>query len=142
VNNKTLVTGGAGFIGSALVRALLEKKYKVTVLDNFSTGLRDNLPEADGLKIVVGDVRDFNLISTVVRGHQMVLHLAAQAFIPFCYEEPLQVADVNAMGSINVFRACLNHDVERLVHVSSSEVYGSARYTPMDEEHPLNPYST
>lgn len=142
MNNKTLVTGGAGFIGSTLVRVLLKREYEVTVLDNFSTGSRDNLPRDDRLSLITGDVRDSELVSTVVRGHRRVLHLAAQAFIPFCYEEPLQVANVNAMGSINVFRACLNHNVERLVHVSSSEVYGSAKYTPMDEKHPLNPYST
>ena len=142
MSGKTLVTGGAGFIGSTLVRVLIDRGYQVTVLDNLSTGLRDNLPKSDKLSLVTGDVRDFELVSTVVHGHRRVIHLAAQAFIPFSYEAPLQVADVNAMGSINIFKACLNHKVERLVHVSSSEVYGSARYTPMDEAHPLNPCST
>jgi len=142
MNNKTLVTGGAGFIGSTLVQALLDKEYTVTVLDNLSTGFRDNLPKNDRLTLVTGDVRDFELVSTIVRGHKNVMHLAAQAFIPFSYEVPIQVADVNAIGSVNVFKACLNHKVGRLVHVSSSEVYGSARYTPMDEAHPLNPHST
>jgi len=141
-SNKVLVTGGAGFIGSALVRKLLDKGYEVTVLDDLSTGLRDSLPKNDRLKLVTGDVRDFDLVSSVVRGHQKVMHLAAQAFIPFSYQRPLEVAEVNAIGSINVFKACLNHDVKRLVHVSSSEVYGSAKYTPMDEQHPLCPYST
>jgi len=70
------------------------------------------------------------------------MHLAAQAFIPFSYQRPLEVAEVNAIGSINVFKACMNHAVKRLVHVSSSEVYGSAKYTPMDEQHPLCPHST
>jgi len=78
----------------------------------------------------------------VIRGHPYVMHLAAQAFIPLSYELPLQVAEVNALGSGNVFKACLNHGVKRLVHVSSSEVYGSAKYTPMDEQHPLCPHST
>ena len=142
MDRKTLVTGGAGFVGSTLVRALLDKEYTVTVLDNLSTGFRDNLPLNDRLILITGDVRDFEMVSTIVRGHQYVMHLAAQAFIPFSYEAPIQVADVNAIGSINVFKACLNHEVERLVHVSSSEVYGSARYTPMDETHPLNPCST
>ena len=142
MNDKTLVTGGAGFIGSTLVHTLLDKEHKVTVLDDLSTGLRDNLPKSDRLNLVSGDVRDFELVSTVVRGHRRVIHLAAQAFIPFSYEEPLQVADINAMGSVNVFKACLNHKVERLVHVSSSEVYGSARYKPMDETHQFNPHST
>ena len=142
MDRKTLVTGGAGFVGSTLVRALLDKEYTVTVLDNLSTGFRDNLPLSNRLTLITGDVRDFEMVSTIVRGHQYVMHLAAQAFIPFSYEAPIQVADVNAIGSINVFKACLNHEVERLVHVSSSEVYGSARYTPMDEAHPLSPCST
>ncbi|UCC32904.1 MAG: GDP-mannose 4,6-dehydratase [Candidatus Bathyarchaeota archaeon] len=142
MGDKTLVTGGAGFVGSTLVRALLDKEHSVTVLDNLSTGFRNNLPPSDRLTLITGDVRDFELVSTIVHGHKMVIHLAAQAFIPFSYEAPLQVADVNAMGSINVFKACLNHEVKRLVHVSSSEVYGSAKYVPMDEAHPLGPLST
>ena len=137
-----LVTGGAGFIGSALVRKLLEKEYQVTVLDDLSTGLRDNLPKNNQLKLITGDVRDFKLVSTAVHGHQNVIHLAAQAFIPLCYQQPLEIAEVNAIGSINIFKACLNHNVKRLIHISSSEVYGSAQYTPMDEQHPLCPHST
>jgi len=137
-----LVTGGAGFIGSALVRKLLEKEYQVTVLDDLSTGLRDNLPKSNQLKLVTGDVRNFELVSTIVRGHQNVIHLAAQAFIPLSYQQPLEIAEVNAIGSINIFKACLNHSVKKLVHISSSEVYGSAKYTPMDEQHPLCPHST
>ena len=137
-----LVTGGAGFIGSALVRKLLEKEYEVTVLDDLSTGSPDNLPKNNQLRLVTGDIRDFNLVSTAVHGHQNVMHLAAQAFIPLCYQQPLEIAEVNAIGSINIFKACLNHAVKRLVHISSSEVYGSAQCTPMDEQHPLYPYST
>jgi len=142
MNKKVLVTGGAGFIGSALVRRLLEKNYKVTVLDNLSIGLGDNLPKSNQLRLVTGDIRDFELVSTVVRDHQYVMHLAAQAFIPLSYELPLQVAETNSIGSLNVFKACLNHNVKRIVHISSSEVYGSAKYTPMDEQHPLCPQST
>lgn len=140
---KVLVTGGAGFIGSTLVRKLLEKGYRVTILDNLSIGLRENIPfENKDLKLVTGDVRDFELISTTIHGHQYVIHLAAQAFIPLSYQLPIQVANTNAIGSVNVFKACLNHGIKRLVHISSSEVYGSAKYEPMDEYHPLCPEST
>lgn len=139
---KVLVTGGAGFIGSNLVRKLLERNYDVTVLDNMSIGLRDNLPRSDKVKLLKGDVRNFEQVMSAVRGHQYVMHLAAQAFIPLSYELPLQVSETNAIGSINVFKACLNHDIERLVHVSSSEVYGSDKYSPMDEQHPLCPQNT
>lgn len=142
MNKKVLVTGGAGFIGSTLTRSLLEKDYTVTILDNLSIGIRDNLPKSDKLRLVTGDVRDFELISTTIRGHKYIMHLAAQAFIPLSYELPLQVAEANSVGSMNVFKACLNHSVKRLVHISSSEVYGSAKYIPMDEKHPLCPQST
>ena len=124
------------------MRKLLEKEYKVTVLDNLSTGLRDNLPKSNQLKLVTGDVKDFKLVSTIVRGHQNVIHLAAQAFIPLSYQKPIETAEVNAIGSINIFKACLNHAIKRIVHISSSEVYGSAKYKPMDEQHPLCPQST
>ena len=142
MNTKILVTGGAGFIGSTLVRKLLDTNYNVTVLDNLSTGLPENLPKSDKLKLIQGDIIDFNLISKVIQHNPYVIHLAAQAFIPFCYQKPLQVAKVNAIGSINILKACKDHKVKRLVHISSSEVYGSAQYVPMNEEHPLKPYST
>jgi dTDP-glucose 4,6-dehydratase len=142
MEKEVLVTGGAGFIGSTLVRRLLEQKYTVTVLDNLNTGSAKNLPADDHLKLIEGDVRDFNLVSKVVRNHSYIVHLAAYAFIPFSYEMPLEVAEVNAMGSISVFKASTDNKVSRIVHVSSSEVFGSAQYTPMDENHPLRPYST
>jgi dTDP-glucose 4,6-dehydratase len=140
--NKVLVTGGAGFVGSTLVRKLLDKNYHVTVLDDLSTGLSENLPKNKKLKLIKGDVRDFNIVSKAIHNHPYVIHLASQAFIPFCYEMPLQVAEVNALGSINILKACKDNKIKRLVHVSSSEVYGSAQYTPMNEAHPLRPYST
>jgi len=142
MNQRVLVTGGAGFIGSQLVRELLDMNYNVTVLDNLSTGLADNLPKSDELKLVKGDVRDFNLVSRVVGHCPYVIHLAAQAFIPFSYQMPVQVAEVNAMGSVNILKACQDSRVKRLVHISSSEVYGSAQYVPMNEKHPLQPFST
>jgi dTDP-glucose 4,6-dehydratase len=142
MNTRVLVTGGAGFIGSTLIRRLLALKHRVTVLDDLSTGLTENLPKSDKLKLVKGDVRDFGLISRITRNHPHVIHLAAQAFIPFSYQMPLQVAEVNAMGSINLLKACHETKVKRLVHISSSEVYGPAQYVPMNEKHPIQPYST
>jgi UDP-glucose 4-epimerase len=87
---RVLVTGGAGFIGSSLVHTLLEKNYKVAILDNMSVGLRDNIPRNSKLRLVTGDVRDFELLSTVVPGHSHAIHLAAQAFIPLGYELPMR----------------------------------------------------
>jgi len=142
MTNKVLVTGGAGFIGSTLVSKLLSIKHQVTVLDDLSTGLTENLPKNAKLKLIEGDVRDFDLVSRVVHGHSYIVHLAAQAFIPFSYQMPLQVAEVNALGSINVLKACVDSKVKRLVHISSSEVYGPAQCVPMDEKHTMQPYST
>ena len=142
MTRKVLVTGGAGFVGSNLVRELLNRGYQVSVFDNLSSGLPENLPKSSKIQLIVGDMRDFELVSRVVHSHQLVMHLAAQPFIPVGYQLPLQTVDVNARGSINVFKACLDHRVKRLVHISSSEVYGSAKYTPMDEQHPLFPCST
>jgi GDP-mannose 4,6-dehydratase len=142
-NKKVLVTGGCGFIGSTLVRQLISKGYYVTILDNFSIGLLDNIPNGNkSLRIVAGDIRDFEMASALIKEEDYVIHLAAQAFIPMSYDLPVKCADVNALGSLNVFKACLDHDVKRIVHISSSEVYGHALYTPMDEEHPLKPRST
>lgn len=140
--DKVLVTGGAGFVGSMLVRKLLSMNYGVTVLDDLSTGLRENLSKNGKLSVIIGDVRDFSLVSRIIRDHPYVIHLAAQAFIPFSYQMPLQVAEINAIGSINVLKACVDSEVKRLVHISSSEVYGPAQYVPMNEKHPLHPYST
>jgi nucleoside-diphosphate-sugar epimerase len=142
MNARVLVTGGAGFVGSTLTRKLLAQKHKVTVLDDLSTGLSENLPRSHNLKLIEGDVRDFGLVSKVVGSHQYVMHLAAHAFIPFSYQMPIEVAEVNALGAINVLKACKDKEVKRLVYISSSEVYGPAQYAPMDEKHPFQPYST
>jgi dTDP-glucose 4,6-dehydratase len=142
MTNRVLVTGGAGFIGSTLVRKFLNLNYQVTIFDDLSTGLKENLPKSDKLKLIEGDVRNFDLISKAVRNHPYVVHLAAQAFIPFGYQMPLQVAEVNAIGSINVLKACRDSKVKRLLHISSSEVYGPVQYVPMNEKHPMQPYST
>jgi nucleoside-diphosphate-sugar epimerase len=142
MNKKVLVTGGAGFIGSTLVRKLLKEGFQITVFDDLSIGLRDNLPKNEKLRFMEGDVSDFKATSSAIRTHPYVIHLAAQAFVPLSYEMPKKVAEVNATGSLNVFKACLNHSVHRLVHVSSSEVYGTAKYTLMNEQHPMHPHST
>lgn len=139
---KVFVTGGAGFIGSTLVTELLSRGYAVTVFDNLSSGIRSNLPMNKDLRIVAGDVRDFEMMVEVMKKHDYVIHLAAQAFIPVSYQLPVNMAETNAVGSLNVFKACLDNNVKRVIHISSSEVYGSAIYKPMDEDHPTCPEST
>jgi dTDP-glucose 4,6-dehydratase len=142
---KILVTGGCGFIGSAIVEELLKARHDVTILDNLSSGSPDNLrdvPNSSMVRIVVGDVRDHDVVTEIVKLHDKVIHLAAQAYIPYSYEFPTHVSDVNFTGTLNVLRACLESGTRRVVHVSSSEVYGTAKTVPMDETHPLSPEST
>jgi dTDP-glucose 4,6-dehydratase len=141
---NVLVTGGAGFIGSTLVRELLKRKAKVVVYDNFLYGDRSNLTEIeDQVEIVNGDVLSWKIYSAI-KDYKVdyVFHLAAEPYIPHCYDNPEKFFDVNTKGTINVLMACKTLGVKRIMHFSSSEVYGSAKYTPMDENHSTLPLST
>lgn len=141
---NVLVTGGAGFIGSALVRELLKEEAKIIVYDNFLYGDRSNLMEIEeNIQIVNGDILSWKIYH-VIKEHKVkyVFHLAAEPYIPRCYDNPEKFFDVNVKGTMNVLMACKTLDVERIIHFSSSEVYGTAQYTPMNEKHPTLPLST
>jgi dTDP-glucose 4,6-dehydratase len=141
---NVLVTGGAGFIGSTLVRELLKRKAKVVVYDNFLYGDRSNLTEIeDQVEIVNGDVLSWKIYSAI-KNYKVdyVFNLAAEPYIPYSYDNPEKFFDVNTKGAVNVLMACKTLGVKRIMHFSSSEVYGSAKYTPMDENHPTLPLST
>ena len=140
---KVLVTGGAGFLGSEVVKQLSTRKAHVTVLDDFSSGRMKYVDGLDNVKMVKGDICDEEAVSEVVENQERVFNLAALPFIPDCYYYPEQFFKVNAMGTINVMMKSIRSEtVERFVHVSSSEVYGTAKYVPMDEQHPTLPHST
>ncbi|MEX2721730.1 MAG: GDP-mannose 4,6-dehydratase [Candidatus Wukongarchaeota archaeon] len=138
---RCLVTGGAGFIGSELVKQLVQNRAEVTVLDDFSSGLRENLR---GLRAIVmyGDIRDEDFVRKVVHDQEVIFHLAARPFIPSCYLRPKEFFEINAVGTLNLLLAARDYDPEIFVNVSSSEVYGTAQYVPMDEKHPTFPHST
>lgn len=139
-----LVTGGAGFIGSALVRELLKEEANVIVYDNFLYGDRSNLAEVeDQIHIVNGDILSWKIYAAM-KEHKVkyVFHLAAEPYIPHCYDNPEKFFDVNVKGTMNLLMACKTFDVKRIVHFSTSEVFGTAQYTPMDENHPTLPLST
>jgi UDP-glucose 4-epimerase len=139
---RVLVTGGAGFIGSHLVDALLAEGARVTVLDNLHSGQRANLRHvADRIAFVEGDVRDEETVAGAVRGQEVVFHLAANADVPQSVKDPRYDFESNVVGSYHVWRACLAAGVGRVVFASSAAVYGEPRYRPIDEEHPLRPIS-
>ena len=139
-----LVTGGAGFIGSELVRQLHDLGAIVSVLDNFSSGADANLAELPRVQVVRGDIRDKELVEKLVRDQEFIFNLAAFPFIPASYAYPRMTFEVNVTGTLNVLLAAMKEkaDIKMMCHISTSEVYGTAQYVPMDEKHPLNPHST
>lgn len=138
----SLVTGGAGFIGSHIVRALLDAGEKVRVLDNFSTGKVENLSGLTGsLEVLEGDVRDDARLNQAMQGVEIVFHQAAFVSVPQSMEDPLTCLDVNVQGTANVLEKARRHGVRRVVLASSAAVYGNADALPLDEETPLRPLS-
>lgn len=147
---KVLVTGADGFIGSHLVEILLEKGYNVRAFvfyNSFGTwGWLDTLPKEklDKIEIVAGDIRDPNGVREAMKGVEIVFHLAALIAIPFSYYSPDSYVDTNIKGTLNVLQAARHLETERIIITSTSEVYGTAQYVPIDEKHPFqgqSPYS-
>lgn len=147
---KVLVTGADGFIGSHLTESLLEKGYEVkafTFYNSFNTwGWLDTLPKdkLDQIEIFSGDIRDPNGVYEAMKGVDKVFHLAALIAIPFSYHSPDSYVDTNIKGTLNVLQAARKHETNRVLITSTSEVYGTAQYVPIDEKHPFqgqSPYS-
>ena len=137
---RALVTGGAGFIGSNLVRALLERGDNVRVLDNFSTGNRANLEGVD-VEIVEGELRSYERVHNAVRDTEIVYHLGALGSVPRSVQDPLTSSAVNVEGTLNVLLAARDEGVRRVVFSSSTSVYGSSRRMPTTEDTPPDPIS-
>jgi UDP-glucose 4-epimerase len=135
-----LVTGGAGFIGSNLVRALLDQGDTVRVLDNFSTGNRANLAGLD-VEIVEGELRSYERVHNAVRGAEVVFHLGALGSVPRSVQDPLTSSAVNVEGTLNVLLAARDSGVRRVVYSSSTSVYGTSRERPTPESSPADPIS-
>ncbi len=147
---RCLVTGADGFIGSHLVEALVARGSPVRALVQYNSfgraGWLDHLPDAtlEKVEIVAADIRDAGRMRTLVTGIDTVFHLAALIAIPYSYHAPESYLDTNVRGTLNLLEAARLAGVRRLVQTSTSEVYGSARYVPIDEKHPLvgqSPYS-
>lgn len=147
---KVFVSGAEGFIGSHVVDVLLRAGHEVTayVLYNSwnSAGWldRSDFQFRERIRIVPGDVRDADSVQSAMDGHDVVIHLAALVAIPYSYQAPRSYLETNVMGTMNVMEAARRSGVARVVHTSTSEVYGTAQYVPIDEKHPLvgqSPYS-
>src|SRR5919198_6544425 len=131
---RVLVTGGAGFIGSNLVRALLERGDDVRVLDNFSTGFRGNLDGLDDeVEVVEGELRSYERVHNATRGVELVFHQAALPSVPRSVHDPLTTAAVNVESTLNVLLAARDENVRRVVFASSSSVYGNTADLPRRE---------
>ncbi len=142
MSGRVLVTGGAGFIGSNLVEALLERGDDVRVLDNFSTGSRANLAALGReVEVVEGDLRSYERVHTAVRGTELVFHLGALGSVPRSVQDPLSSTAVNVEGTLNVLLASRDEGVRRVVAASSSSVYGDGGEFPRVETAPPNPIS-
>lgn len=149
-DKKVLVTGAGGFIGSHLVDALLEKGADVTAFVHYNArndwGMLEGRysDKTQNLTVIAGDVTDSLFVKKAVADKEYVFHLAALIGIPYSYVAPESYINTNIKGTLNIMQACLDEDVTRVVHTSTSEVYGTAQYTPIDEKHPLqgqSPYS-
>lgn len=142
---KFLVTGGAGFIGSNIVEELLNRGCTVRVLDNFSTGKRENLKQFNkDIELIEGDIRSYHIVQQAVKGIDVILHQAALPSVPRSIKDPITSNEVNVVGTLNILEAAKENGVKRVVYASSSSVYGDNPELPKHEgmmPNPLSPYA-
>ncbi|WP_448546798.1 NAD-dependent 4,6-dehydratase LegB [Thalassotalea fusca] len=143
-----LVTGADGFIGSHLVELLIHKGYRVRALAQYNSfnnwGWLEDITCLPDIEVVCGDVRDPHFCRNITEGVDIVFHLAALIAIPYSYVAPQTYVETNVTGTLNICQSSLDNKVKRIIHTSTSEVYGTAQYVPIDEKHPLqaqSPYS-
>ena len=150
MRTRVLVTGADGFIGSHLTQRLLARGYEVRALCQYNSfgswGWIDTLDkdEINNIEIIMGDIRDAQSVRSAMKGCEIIYHLAALIAIPYSYTAPSSYIDTNITGTLNVLQAGIENDVNRIVHTSTSETYGTAQYVPIDESHPLvgqSPYA-
>lgn len=144
INNKVLVTGADGFIGSHLTEMLLEEGYHVKALAYYNSfndwGWLEDIHHPR-LEVVTGDIRDPHLCKHITKGIDIIFHLAALIAIPYSYIAPDSYVDTNIKGTLNICQAARENGVGRIIVTSTSEVYGTAQYVPIDEKHPKQPQS-
>ncbi|MGE4497487.1 MAG: NAD-dependent 4,6-dehydratase LegB [Deferribacterales bacterium] len=144
-NKKVLVTGADGFIGSHLTEMLIEKGAEVKALSYYNSfnywGWLEDIKKKNEIEVLNGDVRDPHYCKQITKGVDVIFHLAALIAIPYSYSAPDSYIDTNVKGTLNMCQAALENGCERILHTSTSEVYGTAQYVPIDEKHPLQPQS-
>lgn len=142
---KVLVTGAAGFIGSHLSEFLVQKGFEVKAFVRYNSkngwGWLDESPLKENIEVYSGDIRDFDAVKDAMKGIDAVFHLAALIGIPYSYISPLAYIKTNIEGTYNILQAARELDIQRIIHTSTSEIYGTAQYVPIDEKHPVNPQS-
>ncbi len=138
---NALVTGGAGFIGSNVAALLLEEGHSVTIIDDLSTGHKENLEELGRARFVQGDIRDRKLLDSLMADADTVFHLAASVGNVRSIENPVLDSDVNVLGTLQVLESAVRHGVKKLVYCSSAAIFGEPKKLPMDEAHPFAPDS-
>ena len=137
-NQKILVTGGAGFIGSELVRQLVSRGNYVTVVDNLVNGKAQNLNNIENCHLIKADIRDLETMRIVLAGQEIVFHLACMG-VRHSLHSPMENHEVNASATLQLLQLAKDAGIKRFLHCSSSEVYGTAKWTPMTEDHPTLP---
>lgn len=144
-NSRILITGADGFIGSHLTESLLEKGFSVKALVQYNSfnhwGWLDDISPNPKLEIVCGDIRDSNFCKTITKDVDVIFHLAALIAIPYSYIAPESYLDTNIKGTLNICQSAKENGNIRIIHTSTSEVYGTAKYVPIDEKHPKQPQS-
>ena len=142
---KALITGADGFIGSHLTEMLFKQNFTIRALSQYNSfnswGWLEDTSCLNEIEVVSGDIRDLNFCRTITQDIDIVFHLAALIGIPYSYVAPDSYLDTNIRGTMNVCTASLDNKVKHLIHTSTSEVYGTAKYIPINEEHPLQPQS-
>ena len=145
MKKRVLVTGADGFIGSHLVESLVNNDYEVKALSQYNSfnnwGWLEDINCKNKVEVISGDVRDFHNCKDITKDVDLIFHLAALIAIPFSYYAPNSYVDTNIKGTLNICQAARENNVERLIHTSTSEVYGTAKYIPIDENHPTQPQS-
>ena len=144
-NSKVLITGADGFIGSHLTEMLVAKGYKIKALSQYNSfnnwGWLEDINCKDQIEVLTGDIRDPHYCKYITKDVDIIFHLAALIAIPYSYVAPDSYVDTNVKGTLNICQAAKENGNIRVIHTSTSEVYGTAQYVPIDEKHPLQPQS-